>query len=135
MKRLIYFFLLMTSNALAAQTPDLKTVQEYCHITSIPLIQAASDAVIFDAFGHPEKMKALSDTVFSSQIFKAAPDDVRKAMKDTLEEVILSKDKKDKLLKAYSGDSQHDRNVLSSVWAYYSVEPYLIRCAYMKFAG
>jgi len=134
MKFLILPLMLTSLGALASQNPSLEAVQSYCHKTSIPLLQAALDSVEHDVGKQAStQWDNISSTVYNNENYKSAPEEVKKTMKDTLENVILSKKIKNDFIDDYIAHGQKDREILAALWAQHSVEPYLIKCGYMKY--
>ncbi|MEA9392148.1 hypothetical protein SJI19_16615 [Acerihabitans sp. TG2] len=137
MKAFFSSLIFLAFSVTASENSELTDVQHYCHSTALPLTQAAADAVMqFEGDGknYNELSIALTQNVFASQIYKSAPDNVQDAMRQALANDVLVKDKQSALVDMYIKKGENFLPTLAALWAYYSVEPYLIKCGYMKFS-
>jgi len=99
-------------------------------------MQAAADSVSQDNGKNFNELSiTLAQKVFATQVYKDAPANVQQAMMRTLGNDVLVKKKKDQFIGMYMSQGENFLSALASLWAQYSVEPYLVECGYMKYSG
>lgn len=115
--------------------PDLEQVQSYCHRTALPLMNAAVEAVGKDTGKNFNELSiTLAQKVMNTDIYKQAKPQVQEAMRYSLGNEVLLKEKKDQFVALYMNQGENFLSALSALWAQHSVEPYFIKCGYMKFS-
>jgi len=133
-KQFLALLLLAIGHSAFANT-DLEHVQSYCHRTALPLMEAAAAAVGKDTGKNFNELSiTLAQKVLNTDIYKQAKPQVQEAMRYSLGNEVLLKEKKDQFVALYMNQGENFLSALSALWAQYSVEPYIVKCGYMRFS-
>lgn len=135
MKRKLFLTFILASAGLPAfADSDLEKVQSYCHRTALPLMNAAIEAVGKDTGKNFNELSiTLAQQVMNTDVYKQAKPQVQEAMRYSLGNEVLLKEQKDHFVALYMNQGENFLSALSALWAQHSVEPYIIKCGYMKF--
>jgi len=136
MKRKLFLtMILLSAGQPAFADAYLEQVQSYCHKTALPLMDAAVEAVGKDTGKNFNELSiTLAQKVMNTEIYKQAKPQVQEAMRYSLGNEVLLKEKKDQFVALYMNKGENFLSALSVLWAQHSVEPYFIKCGYMKFS-